>query len=233
MKKMLRSLLASNKPIEEDDAFANLMSMAKKIAEHNPAGLSEFVRALLRPVQAEHLIAVAERGDHKAPDCLNKLEFFFELPLVAESLEFYLRDKPEIWVDLSKDIVLPTPWKRDGYANALANIGAGRVMGAWAQDTLNHSVSVWLPWRIAFVTGGNHSITAGILAGEGRLLANEVFDLSPIFARVVCDGRTYRETGTQRVIGEVLCPRRAAVFEIGRMMIKFDVENVTARRFNR
>ncbi|ENZ0047743.1 DUF6710 family protein [Escherichia coli] len=42
----------------------------------------------------------------------------------------------------------------------------------WKQDKNNHYVDLWLPWRIGFMRRGNHSITAGILAGEGALIRN-------------------------------------------------------------
>ncbi|WP_323129610.1 DUF6710 family protein, partial [Klebsiella pneumoniae] len=29
---------------------------------------------------------------------------------------------------------------------------------------INHRVTLWLPWRIGFVRGGNHSIASGVLA---------------------------------------------------------------------
>lgn len=200
-------------------SFAQIMSIAEEIANCNPEGLPLLVRALLRPLQAEHILAVAERVQHQAPDTLQYQSFFFDLNTIANSSEFYLRDKPVVRIDLSKDIVLPTPWERNRYANALANIGSGKSSGEWRQDS-NHGIAVWLPWRIAFVLGGNHSITAGILLGEGELLATEVYDLTPLLERVKCDGHTYTETKTGKVVSKVYDPRRAAVFEIGRLMTK-------------
>lgn len=193
--------------------------MAEEIAKTNPEGLLTLIRALLRPIQAEHMISVAEQPEHQAPHEINYLFFFFHLNRIAESSEFYLRHKPEIHIDLSKDIVLPTPWHRGRYSDALACIGDGKKLGSWRQDS-NHSLAVWLPWRISFVMGGNHSITAGILQGEGKIVANEVFDLTPLFDRVICDGQTYKETKTGRIIEKVNDPRRAAVFEIGRLIKK-------------
>lgn len=218
MLKMIRNFVSRHAPVE-DNSFHHIMSMAGKIATDSPEGLRELVRALLRPLQSELMVAVAERSNHEAPRDIRSLDFFFNLNEVAESSEFYLRGKPVVRVELSNDIVLPAPWRRNRFASALANIGTGKKNGTWSPDT-NHSVTVWWPWRIAFVTGGNHSITAGILQGEGALIADEVYDLTPLFDRVTCDGKVYREAGTGRVIGQVTDPRRAAVFEIGRLMVK-------------
>jgi hypothetical protein len=204
---------------EEIQKFLNILEIANKIAAVDPQGLRQLVCALLRPLQAEHMIGVAENAPHKAPKDLFYLDFFFPLNKVAQSSEFYLRDKPQFEIELARDIVLPTPWKKDRYVNALATIGTGKCMGAWKPDYRNHAITVVLPWRIGFVTGGNHSITEGILMGEGKIFANEVFDMSPLLQRVHCDGRTYRETETNRILGEVTDHRRAAVFEIGRSIV--------------
>lgn len=203
----------------EDQTFVNIMTMASVIAAESPQGLRELVRALLRPLQAENMIAVASNSDIQVPGKLSYLDFFFPLQEIATSTEFYLRDKPQILVELARDIVLATPWKRPDYANALATIGSGKSQGAWCQDDSNHFISLVFPWRIGFVGGGNHSITAGILMGEGEVFAGQVLDMSPLLQRVRCDGNTYREIGTDRVLGAVLDPRRAAVFEIGRLMV--------------
>lgn len=199
----------------EDGAFYQIMEIAYRIEKNSPQGLRELVRALLLPLQAERMLAVAERGPHQAPDPIDYWNFFFR---IENSSDFYIRDKPKEILALGRDVVLPTPWKRSDYINALATIGTGKTQGPWCQDDGNHSISLLLPWRIGFVSGGNHSITAGILMGEGELVANEIFDMTPIFERVHCDGISYREVGTDRVLGEVNDPRRAAVFEIGRLM---------------
>lgn len=213
----LRALFARPPRQQQDASFTHIMSMAKTIADRNPDGLLPLVRALLRPLQAEHMIAVAERDDHQAPRDIRYLDFFFDLNTIAESSEFYQRNKPAVRIDLARDIVLPTPWMRSRYANALANIGTGKPAGPWRADS-NHGIAIWLPWRIGFVGGGNHSIVAGILAGEGEVTTTEIFDLTSIFDRVRCDGRSYRETATGRILGTVDDPRRAAVFEIGRLL---------------
>ncbi|WP_306464925.1 DUF6710 family protein [Duffyella gerundensis] len=51
-------------------------------------------------------------------------------------------------------------------------------------------VELWLPWRIAFVKGGNHSLAAGILSGEGLLLPERVFNMQDLLNRVSTNGLT-------------------------------------------
>lgn len=202
---------------EPKSSFNEIMGMAKAIADKNPAGLRQLVRALLLPLQAEHLLAVAELEQHKAPSTFNAHSFFFPLSEVAQSTDFCLKPTPHVVLSLASDVVLPTPWERNRYANALAHTGEGRARGEWRSDS-NHIVSVWLPWRIGFVGGGNHSIAAGILSAEGKITANDVYDMSPLFSLVRCDGKHFINTATHEKISEVWDVRRAAVFEIGRML---------------
>ena len=205
------------KPV--DTSFDNFMDVANRIAAINPAGLRELVRALLLPLQAETMVAVSQLNVHCVQEPIQYLDFFFP---IRNSSEFYRRDAPKETLSLARDVVLPTPWKRNDYINALATIGTGKCQGHWQQDPLNHSVSLVLPWRIGFVSGGNHSITAGILMAEGEIVATEVFDMTELLQTVRCDGKVYREIGTDRVLGKVGDVRRAAVFEIGRLMIGSD-----------
>lgn len=75
---------------------------------------------------------------------------------------------------------------------------------------------MWLPWRIGFVRGGNHSITAGILAGEGTLIPAQVWDMSFLFERIKTDGIHWYVDGKKTET--VKSWRTAAVFEIGRLI---------------
>lgn len=192
------------------------MEMAHQINEINPQGLKELMNALLRPIQSEHLVAVAELGPHCAPSEIRGEDFFFDLWHAGYQPARILPERP-VRLELSRDIVLPTSWHRHRYASALATIGTDKQQSCWRQD-INHRVSLWLPWGIAFVTGGNHSITAGILAGEGTLIATEVMDASNVLGAIYCDGRVYRNVETGQSLAAVRDVRRAAVFEIGRLM---------------
>lgn len=120
-------------------------------------------------------------------------------------------------VRLASDIILPCPWHRERAKWALVNIGTGKRFGPWKEDA-NHVVTLWMPWRIAFVIGGNHSIVAGIITGEGEITPSYVYDLSSVLDRVDCDGRYYRWRETGKLITKVTEARIAAVFEIGRIL---------------
>lgn len=207
----------TSKATHSHAAFDRLMQSAKEISERQSDALFDLIAALLRPLQSEHLIAAAECEQHMAPESILGASFFFDITRFISLSKCWIRPTPPLAVRLASDPVLPTAWERGRFVSAITNIGEGRPHGAWAQD-LNHQVSVWLPWNIAFVTGGNHSITAGVLRGEGIVTATEVIDVSPIFDLVECDGRTFRRKDTGKVVAKVEDHRRAAVFEIGRLI---------------
>ena len=208
-------------------AFDRVMQSAREISKRQPDALFDLIAALLRPLQSEHLITVAEREQHMAPESIQGASFFFDVTRFISVSKCWVQPTPPLTVRLASDPVLPTAWERGRFVSAITNIGEGRPHGAWTQDP-NHHVSVWLPWNIAFVGGGNHSITAGILRGEGVITATEVVDASPLFDLVECDGRTFRQKGTGKVIVSAEDHRRAAIFEIGRLIASLGLSKVQA-----
>ena len=203
----------------EFEVFTHLMEMAHAIHRQDATGLARLVSAIMGPLQADHLLSVAERVQHAAIEAasLERLfspDYFFSYFDPMDCIQL----RPENHrVDLSRDIVLSTPWTRSCFANALANIGTDRNSGAWRQDP-NHRVTLVLPWRFGIVTNGNHSIAAGILGREGFLTPSNVLDLSPLLTRVRCDGRHFVQGDSGEILARTQSGRTAALFEIGRLM---------------
>lgn len=209
-----------NKQIE----FENLMSFARRIEERNPSALVEYVRLLARPLQSELMLDPATKGERRDVPCVDTRNFFWEKQgEYFDKLKRTKRRRTDIEVHLSHDVVLPWPWEPDRLVRSLTSIGPGRDWGLWKLDEQNHQVSVWLPWGLTFVGGGNHSITAGILGGAGKIKPTEVQDMSGIFQLVKCDGRNYTSTDGFTAIAEVTDPHVAAIFETGRLMRKHKV----------
>ncbi|TBU86949.1 hypothetical protein DNK44_21715 [Pseudomonas dryadis] len=231
--------------------FEHLIKTARRIAETNPRGLVDLVRAILRPLQSEYLLGVAERGQDALPN-IGAGPFFGEAirarMFTADGMNFrgVSLDAEAFRLKLSRDTVLPWAWSFERYVDALATIGSSKALadgsrwnrayqGAWSQDP-NHRVELWLPWGIGFVNGGNHSITAGILAGEGEITPDNVYDMSYLLDEIHCDGKYYVDTRTGKRIAPVKDARKAAVFEIGRIMrdmnipaFKFESEQANSR----
>jgi len=214
----------STAKLKRVEQFSQIMVIANNIARSNPQALSDLIRALLRPLQSEHILAVAERDDHQAPDQIDGNSFFFSNNEIFSQSKYFQQSAPKVALNLASDPILPTPWRRDGFVNALATIGIGKKCGAWIQEP-NHVFLLWLPWGIGFVGGGNHSISSGILSGKNiPIIINEVYDFSPVLDLVKCDGATYSDKLTGVMLAEVTDQRRAAVFEIGRLMLQHQVK---------
>lgn len=209
-----------DKPDEPSPEFNHIMNFARDLAKSNPVALIDLVRVLLRPLQAELLLSAIEKEMHGAQRAITDFKFF--MPDGPSDLQMAF-DCPRLnsegfLVQLNRDPVLPCPWHRGRYASALADIGSGKPCGDWKEDSTNHFVTVWLPWGVAFVNGGNHSIAAGIVGGEGVLQPNEVYDMGKMLDRIKCDGKHFRLIADGQILDRVHDVRIAAVFEIGRIL---------------
>jgi hypothetical protein len=71
---------------------------------------------------------------------------------------------------------------------------------------------------VAWVFGGNHSVTAGILRAEGEMRTTIARDLGPLYNHVGCDGEAFFRLHD----GSAVVPARdhewAAIFEISRYL---------------
>ncbi|WP_168123969.1 DUF6710 family protein [Paenibacillus sp. HB172176] len=121
-------------------------------------------------------------------------------------------------VKLNRDLVFPKPWNGSRLRDNLIKIGEGGLEGNWRQDG-NHNLVLWLPMGISFVEShGHHSITAGIVKGEGEVVPDNVYDISPVFEYVYTDGINYYRKHDNRVISVVRSVECAVIFELGRLM---------------
>lgn len=142
---------------QNHETFRNLLHIANELAGREPAALASLVTAILRPLQYEQILSVAEREQHSARDPVDLYRLFspddfFSIFDEDDCLRLETRGHQ---LDLSKDVVMPTPWRRARFVSALATIGSGKASGPWRQD-MNHGVWLVLPWHIGLVTGGNH-----------------------------------------------------------------------------
>lgn len=198
----------------EKKAFDHLMAVAAKLP---PTAKPELIRAIVRPIQSDLLLAVGEEGQDARPE-ITPSSFFFEKLLDVQSYEMmkkHERDNTEFSLSLASDMVMPCPWSLTRYIDNLGHIGA-RQGNPWKQDKINHYIDLWLPWKIGFVRGGNHSIAAGIIAGEGQVTPEHVYDMSYLFELVRTDGLFWYINGQKSE--KVKSGRTAAVFEIGRLL---------------
>lgn len=205
--------------------FDHLLDFAKEVANKNPNALINIVRLLLRPLQTELLLSAVKNKLHGACHEIETDRFFMPSgPFELQHAWNYPKLNPESFlIHLNRDPVLPCPWHRDRYVGNLTSIGQDSLARPWKEDSVNHNAVVWLPWGIAFVDGGNHSIATGILNGEGTLKPKEVYDMSAMLDAVYCDGKQFRASSDHRMLNHVYDPVIAALFEVGRLMHKHSV----------
>lgn len=196
--------------------FDHLLSVAERLPVK---ALPDLIRAIVRPIQSDLLLAVAEEGTDSRPD-MTPQEFFFDGLIqvqFSEKMKEGELNSDDYPLSLASDMVLPWPWNLPRYIDSVSYIGIHKGM-PWKQDKLNHYVDLWLPWRIGFVHSGNHSITAGILAGEGTVIPDHVYDMSYLFTLIRTDGIHWFVNGQKAEA--VKSWRSAAVFEIGRLFVE-------------
>jgi hypothetical protein len=218
--------------IEEDFAtFGAILALADELAARQPDALVQLVALIGRRLQGAYLTDVLARpdSDERVEEVgPSSLWFDDRLPLTSDGRQLDDLRVPiagEHVVSLATGLVLPWPWASDRLARALCNIGPGRPWGPWRADE-NHSLLLWLPLGIAWVNGGNHSLAAGIARGEGRVAAEETWDMRAVYDHVACDGHRFTRRHDGTYLGPIHDPFAAALFEIGRRML---AHGVTAR----
>ncbi|WP_195945929.1 DUF6710 family protein [Paraclostridium bifermentans] len=218
--------------LSDKEKFDNIMSLAKEIIDNysydynHDHPILDFIRILGRRIQSDYMGYLLYSGkEENSTRDLEPREAMFPIYKVTRDEDGnYIKIDSLIdiieydrKINISTDLILPWPWRRDRIYNCLTNIGKGREWGIWKQDDYNHWVNVWLPMGIAWVGGGNHSITVGIVQG-GELKPEYYSDISRIYKYIECDGENFRHTYGGEVLSKVKSPEFAAIFEIGRIM---------------
>lgn len=195
---------------------------------NNPHPIIDVIKILGRKIQDEYFTSLLGVNEESRLPNISVGDYLFsEFYIISEDGLTFDKVKREvdrdIELDLSRDLLLPWPWKRIRLLRSLASIGKGRLNGEWTYHSNNHHVIVWLPLGIGWVEGGNHSMTVGILQGQGKLTPKLIYDISEIYNYVYCDGENF----IRKDNGEIICPINsvefAAIFEIGRLMMEHSI----------
>jgi hypothetical protein len=234
---VLKECQADNEKLKK---FNNILDFAKSvmdeieyfqkyrrvdITEMKYHPLVDVIRVLGRNLQSKYLsYLLFSKGESELPDIEYRNIMFSDNVLLSPDGKTFsdlcIQLDIEKEIHLCRDLILPWPWERSRLINCMATIGEGRSRGKWEQDFSNHNVKLWLPLGIAWVSSGNHSIATGIIQGEGVIKPTYIFDISPIYEHVFCDGLYYRRKYDNSIISEVTNVEFAAIFEIGRVMIE-------------
>lgn len=184
---------------ERQARFKSVLELAHDISQRDPGGLTSLVRLVARPLQARGISSAAFSAEHEALDAYTFSTLFFNDSLVVtpdgrRAHELIGHPDTRYGLRLAIDPILPVPWLRPRIESALATIGFGRSQGDWSYDASNHFATLVLPFGIALVTGGNHSITARIVNGEGVIESTQIDDVSHLYDHVHYDGSSFGRT---------------------------------------
>ncbi|MEI4527202.1 DUF6710 family protein [Priestia megaterium] len=223
--------------LSQQEEFVNILRFAEKvIRDYNSTKgtgtdlgvdrhpICEVIHILGRKIQSDYMVRLLTVEDESDLESFISPFMFKASTILTLDGRTYsdLINKKNIRreADLSIDTVIPWPWKRYRLANALTKIGPGRLLGPWKEDKNNHFLELWLPLGLYWVNGGNHSISVGILQGNGKVSTDEVYDISQIYDHVTCDGSHYIREFDKEIIGKVDNIELAAIFEIGRLLTR-------------
>jgi hypothetical protein len=206
---------------------ANENLLYDKVLDYSEHPIKDVMRILGRNVQSKYMSNLLMKADNRLEDIDTHLVFFSEFDVINSNGKTFkdvmIEKDNNIKINLCKDIIFPWPWSRERFVDCIASIGKGRFNGEWQQDNSNHYVVLWLPIGIAWVHGGNHSISTGIIQGVGSLVPKEVYDISEVYKYVYCDGLHYRRKENDSIICAVKNVEIAGIFEIGRKMIEYNI----------
>ena len=208
----------------EQKKFLGYIEVAKEVAKQDKTQLQTLVNLIARKPQAELLtqFVIEKRGGSFKRGEAHHLLFSGYAHI--DDNDTYLCD---VWIEkeisdvpisLAEYVVLPWPWNADRIVNCFSWIGTKER--PWKFDESNHFVEIYFPFNIGFVSSGNHSLTTGIIKGQGVIERYKLIDLSPVYNHIYCDGFYYRRKIDNIPIEKVNDKYIAAIFEIGRLMIE-------------
>ncbi|ETD67611.1 hypothetical protein V757_11085 [Pelistega indica] len=187
----------------EEQAFHSFMAHVQKASSYYKKepkrhhALEDLIRIILKPIQCKHIAHSYTVQPHFAIKAIEVSDFFpFCLP--DTTLHAYHKDLHGV-LHLRRDIVFPTTWHPSSLISSLALIQD--TQNNFEQST-NHLVTLLLPFRIGFVTNGNHSIAQGILKGNGVIQPSSVIDVHNLLPKITFDGRYWLKNENGNVLGQ-------------------------------
>ncbi|WP_345719014.1 DUF6710 family protein [Thauera aromatica] len=225
--RVFRHRLAEHEAVRRE-RFENVMRRGREVAAADPLGLSTLVRLIAAPLQARATTSLVFQPAHGARSAYDLSDFFGSL-LARLTADGMTADQIGVRLEgaryrlrLGRDPILAVPWSDSSLTNAIANIGYSRRKGEWRAD-FNHKVELLLPFGLALVHGGNHSLAAGITNAEGTVVAETVIALAPLYAHVRYDGVSMIRTHDGFNLWTPVDEELGILFEIGRLMLEYGV----------
>ncbi|VDN46683.1 conserved protein of unknown function [Petrocella atlantisensis] len=222
-KKFNQILKSANEIINENRMIEDMYG--EKCKNHP---IFNFIRLLGRSTQTEYLQSLFIEG--KGPKQVKEDIFINVMETIniggkeVKIFDLIERIDHKGSLKLGRDLILPWPWNYNRYCSALCNFGSELHSKEWKEDKINHCIELWLPVGVAFVHGGNHSITAGIIQAEGEVTPYQCVKMDKYYDYIYTDGVYYREIQSCEKISKVESLEFAAIYEIGRLILKNDIK---------
>lgn len=210
--------------LNTENQWASLIWNIDTAEAHGLRALNGLTLALIRIIQADMLekllfdVRIGSSEHFSIADLL----WDIELPIRSDgaTIKSILRKRRNIsYLNLAHSAVIPQVWKQWRLARSLQKLGKNAEWGEWKQSNNIHAVA-WTPWPIVWVDNGNHSTMAAIITHGGLLKASETFDAKELLLSVYTDGTYWLMVDNNKVIASVESLAMAAIFEIGRRLIK-------------
>lgn len=122
-------------------------------------------------------------------------------------------------ISLKEHNVIVIPWNRDRLPYSIIRIYKNKFQ----YYPTNHFVIYYKDIDLCYVTGGNHSISVGIVHGSVEEEINSsVYDISDMFEHVYTDGRFWYDIHSKNQLCECLDFRIGILFEIAKIKYKLE-----------
>lgn len=219
------------------NCFNNILNIAEKIISNNKEikfeekehPIFDFINSLATETQYRIINRMYYEEYGNSIKSVSFESMFFNPNLIFNNRKYindlFIINPKFVKINLAKDIVFSSPYRIDRFTNLFSSIG-GNKLSPWKQ-TSNYRASLYhyLPINIGFVhTNGNHSITVGINKKNGEFEFAEEIDIRKLYDYVKCDGEWYSLIKNGRKISKCKSPFMGAIFEIGRLIIMYDIK---------
>lgn len=209
------------------------MEVMENVIASNKRQLPAMVRLLMGPVTADFTRHALFHERHQDKVFFEFDKFFFNTVRPISQDGRSLLDMPgfrggpgdpskQYRLDLARDVVLTQPWDREKLTRNVADVGSQGLKGQFLAN-YNHKVHFLLPFGLAWVVGGNHSIAAGLCDGFGSVVTSETFDISAAYPYVTYDGTSFVRKHDGAILNRPEREEAGLLFEIGRRMLEIDV----------
>ncbi|RHW36015.1 hypothetical protein D1B31_18170 [Neobacillus notoginsengisoli] len=212
--------------------FQSIMFVANSLLKSDsPSRIYDLVYALGKPYQFD-VINKCIKGTPLSRDSAFAFEHLF-LKNSNENYRFMKDDSTgrlinysnrltRTTINPSNSLIFSFPWHLNRLCDAFENVGE-KVGSKWEVDPLNHRVVHIYPLNIGYVTNGNHSTVMNIINNEAPMNITDELDLSLVYDEIYTDGKYFRRIQDKKILDKVTSVEFAAIFEIGRLILKSGV----------